>query len=146
MTANVSHVPAVPARRRVLIASWIAQFVAAGILIQTLFFKFTAAEESVLLFSQLGVEPWGRLASGVIELGASLLLLLPATAAIGGVLAANVMIGAILSHIFVLGINFNGDGGALFMMAVVVFAASLAVAWIRRADLPIVGSRFDGTK
>lgn len=127
-----------------LVVSWIAQLAAAGILIQTLFFKFSGAEESVLLFSQLGVEPWGRIGSGVVELIASILLLVPRTAGIGGALAAAIMAGAIMSHVTVLGIAFNGDGGALFAMALVVFVSGLVVAWIRRARLPLIGERLVG--
>lgn len=124
------------------ITSWILQLAAAGILLQTLFFKFTAAPESVYIFSQLGMEPWGRLGSGVTELVASLLLLVPATAATGAVLAMGVMVGAILSHLTVLGIEVQGDGGGLFALALVVFLAACGVAFLRRRQLPIIGSRF----
>lgn len=115
------------------------QIVAAVILGQTLFFKFTGAPEAVSMFTELGVEPFGRLAAGVSELIAVILLLIPATAAIGGLLSAGIMVGAIGSHLTILGIDVNGDGGLLFGMAIVVLVAGLTVAWIRRASLPIVG-------
>ena len=92
------------------IVSWALQLVAAGILLQTLFFKFTGSEESVYIFTTLGVEPWGRIATGVIELIASVLLLVPVTAPIGAALAMGVMAGAILSHLTFLGIEVKGDG------------------------------------
>jgi putative oxidoreductase len=99
----------------------ILRIVAALILLQTLFFKFTGAPESVWIFTQLGVEPWGRIGSGVIELIAAVLLLIPRTAWVGALIALGVMSGAILSHLFILGIAVQGDGGLLFGLALVVF-------------------------
>jgi hypothetical protein len=122
-----------------LTLSIVLQLVAAGILLQTLFFKFTGAEESVYIFSTLGVEPWGRLASGVVELIGAVLLLVPGTAAIGAVVACGVMAGAIMSHLTILGIEVRGDGGLLFALALVVLVSSAVVVILRRADLPIVG-------
>jgi hypothetical protein len=118
---------------------WVLQLTAAVILLQTLYFKFTGAEESVYIFTTVGAEPWGRIGSGILELVAALLLLVPATAALGGAMAAGLMAGAIMSHLTILGIDVKGDGGLLFGLAVVVFVAGLAVTFIRRADLPIVG-------
>jgi len=122
--------------------AWLCQLVAAAILLQTLFFKFTGAEESRWIFATLGVEPWGRLASGVIELVAATLLLHPRTAVYGALLAMGVMAGAILSHLFVLGISVKNDGGLLFGLAVAVLLASAAVLALRRAELPLVGCKF----
>jgi hypothetical protein len=113
--------------------------IVAGILLQTLFFKFTAAEESVYIFSTLGIEPWGRIGSGIAELAAAVLLLVPATVVIGAVLSAGVISGAIVSHLTVLGIEVQGDGGLLFALAVVVFVLSLAVLLIRRSQIPMIG-------
>jgi len=123
------------------IASWIAQIAVAAILLQTLFFKFTAAPESVYIFQTLGLEPWGRIGSGVAELVASVLLLIPATAAGGAVISLGVITGAIGAHLTQLGIEVQGDGGLLFGLALAVFVGSLVVLWLRRAELPIVGSR-----
>lgn len=123
--------------------SWVLQLVAAGILLQTLFFKFTGAEESVYIFTTLGAEPWGRIGSGIVELIASALLLVPATAPLGAVMASGVMAGAILSHVAVLGIEVKGDGGLLFGLALVVLACSAMVIAIRRAQLPVVGHYFE---
>ena len=123
--------------------SWVAQLAVAGILLQTLFFKFTAAEESVYIFSTLGAEPWGRIASGIVELFASVLLLVPGTAPLGALLAMGVMVGAIASHLLVLGIAVKGDGGLLFGLALTAFAASALVLAMRRADLPYVGRYFE---
>ena len=117
------------------ILSWIFRLVAAIILLQTLFFKFTGAPESVYIFSALGVEPWGRIGSGVVELIVSLLLLVPRTAWLGAVGALGVISGAILSHLTVLGIEVQGDGGTLFYLALAVFFSSLIVLYIHRSDL-----------
>jgi putative oxidoreductase len=115
--------------------SWTLQALVAGILLQTLFFKFTGAAESVYIFSTLGLEPWGRYASGIAELVAAGLLLVPRTAAVGAVLSIAVISGAIVSHLTVLGIEVMGDGGLLFGLAVVVLIASLGVVWLRRREL-----------
>jgi len=122
--------------------SWTLQLVAAGILLQTLFFKFTAAEESVYIFTTLGLEPWGRIGSGVAELLAAILLLIPAVAPAGAILAMGIMAGALMSHLTVLGIEVKGDGGLLFALAIIVFVASAAVLLIRREQLPVVGRYF----
>jgi len=122
-----------------LIASWVLQLVVAGILLQTLFFKFTGAPESVYIFSTLGAEPWGRIGSGVVELVASILLLVPATSAVGAALSLAVITGAIVSHLTILGIEVQGDGGLLFGLALTVFVASAIILLLRRGELPVVG-------
>ena len=130
-----------PLSKRQNTISWIAQLVVAAIFLQTLFFKFTGAPESVYIFERLGAEPWGRIGSGVAELVTSVLLLIPATAGAGAVLALGVISGAILSHLTVLGIEVQGDGGTLFILALVVFVGSAVVAWLRRDEIPIVGPK-----
>lgn len=116
--------------------SWICQLVAAVILAQTLFFKFSGAEESRFIFSALHVEPWGRWLAGVSELVCALLLLVPGLAVWGALLAVGVMLGALASHVLVLGIVVQDDGGLLFALALVTLACAAVVAWLRRADLP----------
>ena len=122
-----------------IVVSWALQIVVAVILLQTLFFKFTGAAESVHIFSTLGAEPWGRIGSGVVELIAAILLLVPATVTIGAVLALGVMVGAIMSHLTVLGIEVQGDGGLLFTLALTVFVGSAVVLVLRRRDIPVIG-------
>ena len=131
------------------VVSWVAQLAVAGILLQTLFFKFTGAEESVYIFTTLGrfvhvagVEPWGRIGSGVIELIAGLMLLVPATASLGAGLAMGVMAGAIASHILVLGVEVKGDGGLLVALALTAFVGSVVVLVLRRSQIPVVGRLF----
>ena len=124
------------------LVSWLLQVAVAGILLQTLFFKFTGAEESVYIFSKLGAEPWGRIGSGGVELIASLLLLVPATAPLGAIITIGVMGGAIVSHLTILGIDVKGDGGLLFGLALTAFVGGAMVLVIRRSQIPIVGRFF----
>lgn len=111
---------------------WVLRLSAAGIMLQTLFFKFSAAPESVYIFSKLGVEPWGRILTGCIELVASVLILIPRTTSIGAFIGKGVMLGAVLSHLFILGIVVQNDGGMLFILALVEFAISLTLLIIFR--------------
>ncbi|MBK7939497.1 MAG: DoxX family protein [Lewinellaceae bacterium] len=115
------------------------RLVVAAILLQTLYFKFTAAPESVYIFQSLGAEPWGRIGSGVLELIVSGLLLWPRTVAIGAVGALGVISGALMAHLTKLGIEVQGDGGTLFYLALVVFAGSAVLAWLRRREIPVIG-------
>jgi uncharacterized membrane protein YphA (DoxX/SURF4 family) len=110
------------------VLSLVLRIIAAVILLQTLYFKFTGAPESVDLFTKLGVEPWGRIGTGVVELFTGILLLIPSTAFLGAFLGMGVMTGAIGSHLLVLGIESAGDGGTLFILAIVVFIACLFAA------------------
>lgn len=127
-----------------LIVSWLLQIVVAAVLAQTLFFKFTAAEESVQIFKTLGLEPWGRIGSGVAELIAVALLLHPRTTTLGALLSLGVISGAILSHFTRLGIEVKGDGGLLFALAISVFIGSLLILAIRREQIPVIGPRLFG--
>lgn len=125
------------------ILSWALRLTAAAILLQTLFFKFTGAEESVYIFSTLGVEPWGRYASGAVELVAAILLLVPATAVLGAILCVGIAGGALMSHLTVLGIDVRGDGGLLFSLAIAVLVSALGVAAIHRREIPFLGALLD---
>ena len=124
------------------IASWLLRGAAAVILLQTLFFKFTGAKESIYIFSTLGIEPWGRIGSGVAELIASILLLYPRTVVYGAALSLGVISVAIASHLTKLGITIPavGDSGELFTLAVVVFLCSAAVLVMHRHEIPLLGS------
>lgn len=121
--------------------SLICRAAAAVILLQTLFFKFTAAPESVYIFSKLGLEPWGRIGSGVVELIAALLLFLPRLHWLGAALAVGVLSGAIVSHLTVLGIVVMNDGGLLFFLALVTVACCAVVLFLERRSIPLVGAR-----
>ena len=135
------------------ILSWALRGTAAVILAQTLFFKFSAAKESVYIFSTLGLEPWGRIGSGVIELIAAILLLIPGTVVYGALISLGVISGAIVSHLTKLGIALPAvdDHGELFALAVAVrigirirgitrrtawrFALALRVICLRKAQI-----------
>ena len=124
-----------------LITSWLVRAVVAVILLQTLFFKFTGAPESVYIFKTVGQEPWGRYGSGVVELIAAILLFVPSLVPVGAGLALGVMSGAILFHLTKLGIVVQDDGGLLFGLALIVWAGSALVLGLYRRDLPIIGAK-----
>ncbi|MBL8189512.1 MAG: DoxX family protein [Acidobacteria bacterium] len=128
------------------ILSWALRIVVAVILLQTLFFKFTAAEESVYIFTNLGAEPWGRIGSGIVELIASVLLLTPRTIWLGALLSLGTISGAIMSHLTKLGIRLTavGDHGELFALAIVVFVCSAIVLLLHRRQIPVIGKRLFG--
>ena len=128
-----------PVAIRVL--SWLLRITAAIILLQTLFFKFTGAPESVYIFTKVGAEPWGRIGSGIVELIAAALLLTPRFNWLGSLVALGVMAGAIVSHLTVLGIEVQGDKGLLFALALIVFIASATNLALHRAEIPVIGRR-----
>lgn len=108
---------------------WIVKLTAVIILLQTLYFKFSGAEESVYIFSTLGAEPYGRIGSGIVELIASILILIPRTTILGAVMGVGTMTGAILSHLFILGIEVKNDGGTLFILAIIMFLCCLVLIY-----------------
>ncbi len=110
----------------------IARIIAALIMLQTLYFKFTAQPESVYIFTTLGIEPFGRIGSGIAELIASILLLIPRTSWIGAILGIGVMAGAIASHLTILGIEVMNDGGQLFILALITSLCCLVILFFER--------------
>jgi putative oxidoreductase len=126
------------------VLDWLIRIAVAVILLQTLFFKFSGAMESVYIFTTLGAEPWGRIGSGIVELIASILLLLPRTAGLGALLTFGTACGAIFSHLSKLGVSLPavGDHGELFSLALVVLAGSLATLYFHRSEIPLVGPRW----
>jgi len=140
----------------VLFFSWACRIVAAIILLQTLFFKFTAAPESVYIFTKLGafihtyvplasigtVQVSGRIGSGIVELIAAVLLLTPRFVWAGAILAMAATGGAIVSHLTFLGIEVQGDKGLLFFLAIAVFVTSGIALFLHRMQIPVFGKRF----
>lgn len=114
---------------------WALKILAALIMLQTLYFKFTGAEESIYIFSTLNMEPWGRIGTGVLELIASILILYPRTTIIGALLGAGLMGGAIFFHLTKLGIEVQKEGGQLFIYALLVFISCLVLLIIKRKDV-----------
>ncbi|MDX5321392.1 MAG: DoxX family protein [Bacteroidota bacterium] len=119
------------------IFSWILGILAALILLQTLYFKFSGAEESIYIFTRVGMEPWGRFGSGIAELIAGILLLLPKTRAYGALIGLGVISGALFFHLTSLGIEVLGDGGMLFLCALIVFVSCLVLLVFHFKQLPI---------
>lgn len=120
----------------------ILRIVVAVILIQTLRFKFTGHEDSIYIFTKVGLEPVGRIGIGIAELIAGILLLIRKTAWLGALMTIGIIGGAVMMHLTILGIDIKGDGGVLFYTALTTFALSLIVLFFYRKDIPIVGKRF----
>jgi uncharacterized membrane protein YphA (DoxX/SURF4 family) len=112
--------------------AWILRVIASAILLQTLYFKFTGAPESIYIFSTLGVEPYGRIGTGIAELIVAILILIPRTTWLGALCGCGVMSGAILSHLFVLGIEVKGDGGFLFGLALTTLICCFGLLYLNR--------------
>lgn len=118
------------------ILTWIIKLTAVIILLQTLYFKFTGASESVYIFSTLGIEPFGRIVSGIVELIASVLILIPRTTLLGALMALGTMLGAIFSHVFILGIVVQNDGGTLFALAIITLLCCLFLIFQNKERIP----------
>ncbi len=127
-----------------IIASWILSLIVAVVYIQTLFFKFTGASESIEIFSKLAgpeLEALPRFGSGLAELITSILILILKTRIYGAILSVLVISGAIFSHLTVLGIVVRDDGGALFFLALLILFLSLAIIFIHKSEIPFVGGK-----
>ena len=120
----------------------ILRIAVAIILIQTLRFKFTGHEDSVYIFETVGLEPYGRIGIGIVELIAGILILIPRTIWLGALLTLGVIGGAIVMHLTQLGIDVKGDGGVLFYTAVITFILSAIILYSQRKNIPIIGKRF----
>ena len=124
---------------------WAAQIGVAAILGQTLFFKFTYAPETQVIFGPRGGRPAATLV-GLAELVCVVLLLLPRTAALGAAFSLLVISGAIFTHLTSLGIQVvnpqtgESDGGLLFGLAILVVIGSAIVLYFRWRELPFVQS------
>lgn len=117
------------------IALWVLRLLAAVILLQTLFFKFSASDESVYIFSTIGMEPWGRIGTGIMELIAAILILIPRTTAFGALLAIGLMSGALFFHLTTLGIEVKGDGRLLFIYALLVLVSSAILLFVYQSQV-----------
>lgn len=113
--------------KQIKITAWICRLIAAVIMLQTLYFKFSAAPESIYIFSTLGMEPWGRIGTGMLEAIASILLLFPGTTLYGAIFGLGLMSGALFFHLTKLGIVVQDDGGQLFIYALLVWISCLVL-------------------
>ena len=111
------------------------------ILIQTLRFKFTAHPDSVYIFTKVGLEPFGRIGIGILELIAAILILIPKTIWAGALLTVGLLSGAVMMHLTQLGVEINNDGGTLFYMAVGVLLLSSIILLDQRKKIPLIGHR-----
>ncbi len=118
------------------------RIIVALILIQTLRFKFTAHEDSVYIFEQVGLEPVGRIGIGIMELISGILILIPRTVWIGALMTLGIIGGAIFMHLTNLGIEVKGDGGVLFITAVVTFILAAILLFVHKKDIPFIGNKF----
>jgi len=119
----------------------ILRIVVAIILIQTLRFKFTAHPDSVYIFEKVGLEPFGRIGIGVLELIAGILILIPKTIWLGASMTLGLLSGAIMMHLTQLGIEVNNDGGVLFITAITTFVLAAIILIYYKKDIPIIGSK-----
>lgn len=113
---------------------FILRLVIAIIYLQTLYFKFSGAEESKYIFTMLKMEPEGRIISGILELIISIFILFPKTYLIGSFISLGMISGAIFSHLFILGIEIQNDSGLLFTLAIIIFLCSLLILIIQRKE------------
>jgi len=116
----------------------VLRIVPAAILLQTLYFKFSGAPESIFIFKTLGLEPVGRIGLGIVELIVAILILIPKTTWIGAILGVGIMSGALFSHITKLGIVVQNDGGTLFTLALVTFIFCIVLVWKNRKAIPFI--------
>ena len=117
---------------------FILRIIVALILIQTLRFKFTAHPDSIYIFEKVGLEPYGRIGIGVLELIAGILLLIPKTVWVGASLTLGVIGGAVMMHLTQLGIDINNDGGTLFITAIITFILASIILYLYRKDIPFL--------
>jgi len=121
--------------------SWILSVVSAAILLQTLYFKFTGAPESVALFTPLKMEPQGRYMVGIAELIASILLLIPKTRLWGALMGIGLMLGALFFHLTLIGIVDANGSPLLFIYALVVFISCSILVGLQREKIKSLISR-----
>ncbi len=123
--------------------TWILSIYIAFVFVQSLFFKFAGADESIFIFQTIedwsGIaffEPGMRWVVGIAELAASVLLFVPGVQVVGALMAFGIISGAIFFHLFTpLGIEVFDDGGELFILACGVWLASAVLIALRRAQV-----------
>ncbi|MEM6960150.1 MAG: DoxX family protein [Myxococcota bacterium] len=102
------------------------------------YLKLTSGAAEIAIFSELGMEPQGRMIIGLLEVASGLLLLSPHVAT-GALLTVGIMCGAIIAHATVIGPSPGGDGGLQMAMLALVLTSSIVLLLVSRRDLPLVG-------
>jgi putative oxidoreductase len=103
---------------------WLLQIAAAGMFVFVGFLKLSGNEQMVGLFAAIGLGQWFRYLTGTLEVAGAILLLIPRTSGLGALMLVGVMIGAVMTHLFVVG------GSPL--MAIILLGVTSLVAWERR--------------
>lgn len=106
------------------IGFWVVQAALALMFIMAGASKLLGVSEMVTLFENVGMGQWLRYLTGILEIAAAFLLIIPSFVVFGGLLLAGVMAGAILSHLFIIG------GSPLIPCIFLIL--SLLVIWGRR--------------
>ena len=119
------------------------QILAAAILLGAAVGKFSSTAGDVFIFTELGMEPTGRIIIGLIEATAALMLLTKNYPALGALLGIGVMCGAVIAHVSVLGFNVQGDRGLHIVLLLTVVLSSGTVLIARRKTLPFIGPTLD---
>lgn len=113
------------------IASWIMRIIiAAGFTMTGFIPKLTGAPESIELFNKLGAGDPGRYFTAIVELAATILILLPKTVPVGAALVIATMLGALASHAAIIG--FEDHYGPLALMALALLALAVATLFLHR--------------
>jgi uncharacterized membrane protein YphA (DoxX/SURF4 family) len=103
---------------------WVLQIGAAGMFLMAGFFKLSGNEQVVGVFEAIGLGQWFRYLTGALEVGGAILLLIPRTSGLGALMLAGVMVGAVVTHLFIIG---GSPLGAIIFLVV-----TTVVAWGRR--------------
>ena len=114
-----------------IVFTWLLRVIATLMMLQTLYFKLSGHVESVRLFTTLEMESWGRIATGVFELLASIFILYPRTTSIGSAMGVGLMTGAIFFHFTSLGLKVGGNY-LLFSYTITAFVCCFILLVISR--------------
>ena len=120
--------------KKTSLLSFVIRIAISLIYLQTLYFKFTAHPDSVYIFSKLGLEPYGRIGIGMLELIVAILLVLNKTKLLSIIVSLGIITGAIASHLLVIGITIKEDHGGLFTLAIIIFTLNIVLIYLHKTD------------
>ena len=127
LASSITQTSPVRSGRSGLIVLWIVQIALAGMFLLAGSSKLVGAPAMVGLFDAIGIGQWFRYLTGLIEVGSALALLVPSVAVFGALALAVTMVGAITTHLFIV-------GGSPAMPAILLLG-SAGVVWARRHQL-----------